>query len=166
MAYTKNDLVLKGEVLLNRLQKEHRNIRKAYKLKQQDDIDVIARLIVSYQVLTDRIANETIIFGTTPPTTSLSHEEKKDRHNRILEINEMLKIAEKVRALSKDLLNSTASDMAAQLDKRAQDNMDFINDAKKQLDELGFNEGSNDFNLDDISDIEEICAEKTPVIVQ
>lgn len=138
MAITKQDLILKGEVLLRRLQKEHRNIRKAYRLKDQDEVDVIARLVVSQQLLTDRIANEAIMYATSPPDISLSPQEATDKRAKAKEINEMLNMTNKIRDLAKNMVADAATTYGMSADAMSDEKQVYIEDAKKQLDELGF----------------------------
>lgn len=133
MAYTKEHLIEKGEVLLKRLQKEHRNIRKAYRIRDQDSIDVVARLIVSFQLLADRIATETIQYAQSPPEISLSAQEKADKRGKAKEINDMLSMTFKIRELSKHILSDEAGGYSVSADSNSAEKQSYIEDARRTL---------------------------------
>lgn len=136
MAISKDQLVERGEDLLKKLSREHRNIRRAYKVKEIDSMGLIAKMIASRQVLNDRIATDVLVVSTEGPASSLSEYERDQRRKRLEEIKLFMHISTRMNDITNAMFEDARRGLDTHVLEMEQENDNLLYLAQQELDSV------------------------------
>lgn len=147
----------KSEAYLRRIRRQYNQLRKVHKLKDEDELEVIAGLRVTYQLIARRVQQEALIFAQEAPVETLSFSERQEHRARAKDISELFSMANKTRDLARQMMQDSADEIQATNSPPtvAEANVSIIEDARKAIEEMNFS-----FQLDD-GILESIECEKT-----
>lgn len=138
----RTELFVKGEELLNRLNKANKQIRKLYKIKANDQIKTLARLKAAYDLMSERIANDALLLAADEsPLLGLTLAEKNDRAALKRDIIDMCTISKQIR----DIAGGVIQDISAENDNpnsMTDEKKSHLEAAYKMLDEVGLDDAN------------------------
>lgn len=136
----------KSEAYLRRIRRQYNQLRKIHKIKDEDELEVISGLRVTYQLLARRVQQEALVFAQEAPVETLSYSERQEHRARAKDISELFSMANKTRDLARQMMQDCADEIQATNSQPtvAEANVSIIEDARKAIEEMNFS-----FQLDD-----------------
>lgn len=138
VAITRKELIIKSEDLLMRLQKENRKLRRVHKFKDTDKIKTLSRLQLAYDLLAERIANDSLLLAAEESTLlGLTLQERQDRTALKKDIADLANLAKMIRDLAGQVIQDFADENSDELGNYDEKN-DALARATKLIDETEF----------------------------
>ncbi len=137
MPYTRKEYLEKVQEKLDAVTATKTAVEKVFALKEVDEIDVAERLYLAYQMLTDRLATESLLVATTSPTALDDKAEKIEFKNRIVSIREMIKIVEALKSLRGTIIEDIKTNYEGQVLSMSSEHEAALAQAKETLASVG-----------------------------